>query len=320
LSSGGSLSWNTFLGGTASDHGSSIAVDGSGNVYLAGWSDTTWGSPARAYSSGHDAFTAGLDGNGSLTWNTFLGGTGSDYGHSIAVDRSGNVYVAGSSDATWGSPVNSYSGSTDAFVAKIATAPLPIQLASFTATLATVNTVHLAWTTVTETNNYGFYVQQRATGEQIFADLPNSFVPGHGTTLQPQQYSYIDATVTAGQWSYRLKQIDLDGTVHYTDPVSVEVLTDVKEGSRPTTFVLEQNYPNPFNPTTTIQYSLPMNAHVTLKVFNLLGQEVMTLVDGIQDAGVKSVTADASTLSSGVYLYKLAAGNHVGTRKFMLEK
>jgi hypothetical protein len=94
-------------------------VDGGGNVYVAGRSNAAWGSPVRAYTFGYDAFAAKLSSTGSLTWNTFLGGNGYDYGNSIAVDGSGNVYVAGESDASWGSPVRSYTANYDAFAAKV---------------------------------------------------------------------------------------------------------------------------------------------------------------------------------------------------------
>jgi CSLREA domain-containing protein len=206
-------------------------------------------------------------------------------------------------------------------------AALPIQLATFTASLVSVNSVHLAWTTVTETNNYGFYVQRRASSEQSFVELLNSFVAGHGTTLQPQQYSFSDRDVAAGQWSYRLKQIDLDGTVHYTDPVQVEVLTDVNEGNRPTTFALEQNYPNPFNPSTVISYEVAGvrdqgsgASNVKLAVYDMLGWEVAVLVNERQAPGSHSVRFNASGLASGVYFYRLVAGEFVQTKALMLLK
>jgi hypothetical protein len=120
LGSDGSLTWNTFLGESNYDEGRGIAVDGSGNVYVTGYSEATWGSPERAYTAGYDAWAAGLAGDGSLTWNTFLGGSSGDYGYGLAVDGSGNVYVTGHSRATWGSPVRAYTNRADAFAAKLA--------------------------------------------------------------------------------------------------------------------------------------------------------------------------------------------------------
>ena len=120
VASDGSLTWHTFLGGSGNDRGWAIAVDGRGNVYAGGYGDATWGSPLRAYTSGYDGFAARLASDGTLTWNTFLGGSGNDWGHALAVDGSGDVYVAGRSDATWGSPVRPFtSGGYDAFVAKL---------------------------------------------------------------------------------------------------------------------------------------------------------------------------------------------------------
>ena len=116
------LTWNTFLGGSGYDNGYGIAVDASGNVYVAGSSGATWGSPVRAFTSvtsDSDAFVAKLDSSGSLTWHTFLGGSGYDRVYGIAVDASGNVYVAGSSGATWGSPVRAHTGANDAFAARL---------------------------------------------------------------------------------------------------------------------------------------------------------------------------------------------------------
>jgi hypothetical protein len=86
----------------------------------------------------------------------------------------------------------------------------------------------------------------------------------------------------------------------------------------PQQFLLQQNYPNPFNPTTTIKYQLPAQSHVTLKVFDVLGREVATLLDGVEQAGYKSVTFDASRLSSSVYFYRLQAGNYIETKKLLL--
>jgi hypothetical protein len=119
LDSVGNLVWNTFLGGTSIDESHGISLDDSGNIYVAGYSEATWGSPVNGFSGGWDAFVAKLDNNGILVWHTFLGGAFDDYAVKIALDDSGNIYVTGSSDSTWGSPVNGFSGGWDAFVAKL---------------------------------------------------------------------------------------------------------------------------------------------------------------------------------------------------------
>jgi hypothetical protein len=192
---------------------------------------------------------------------------------------------------------------------------LPITLSSITLHAKGNNAVELKWTTVSEINNYGFEVQRSSDGK-TFTSVVGSFVPGNGTTNLPQAYSYVDAN-PAGSTSYRLKQIDLDGTVNYTESVQLTTTTDVKE-QKPSVFALARNYPNPFNPSTTIRYGLPNKTAVQLSVFNTLGQSVSTLVNGEQEAGYHEVKFDGSGLSSGIYFYRLQAGSFVETRKLVL--
>jgi uncharacterized delta-60 repeat protein len=118
LDSSGTLAWNTFLGGAGPDYGWGAALDGSGNVFVIGTSSSTWGSPVRPYAADDDAFVVRLNSSGTLIWNTFLGGVGTDYGYGVAVDESGNVFVAGYSAASWGWPVRPYTDD-DAFAARL---------------------------------------------------------------------------------------------------------------------------------------------------------------------------------------------------------
>lgn len=172
---------------------------------------------------------------------------------------------------------------------------IPVELTSFVASVSG-NNVNLSWKTATEINNSGFEVQRSNGGE--FKTI--TFIAGKGTTTEPQVYSFVDKGVESGKYSYRLKQIDFDGTSELSSTVEVEVLS-------PKEFYLAQNYPNPFNPSTTINFSLASDSKVTLKIFNILGQEIMTLIDGNYTAGNHKINFDGSSLNSGVYMYRLDA-------------
>ena len=111
--------WLTFLGGNSNDEGRGIVVDASGNIYVTGGSDASWGSPVRAYLGNTDSFVAKLGSDGGLLWNTFLGSSKYDFGHNIAVNAGGNAYVTGVSDASWDTPLRPHSGGSDAFVVKL---------------------------------------------------------------------------------------------------------------------------------------------------------------------------------------------------------
>jgi hypothetical protein len=198
--------------------------------------------------------------------------------------------------------------------------PLPIQLASFTA-VRVEDKVQLTWKTVSEVNNYGFDIQRKSAA----ADWSRiGFVPGHGTTLDPQTYTFQD-DAPSERCEYRLRQIDRNGAVRYYDPISVA--TGVSIAATPGQFKLEQNYPNPFNPTTTIAYVVPevvggrtyeVGGKIRLAVYDLLGREVAVLVDGVQSPGRHEVVFDARNLASGVYVYRLTAGAFSATRKLTI--
>lgn len=205
----------------------------------------------------------------------------------------------------------------------VGTSPLPIQLASFSAAVVNGAHVRLDWSTVSELNNYGFFVERKAQGQTTFTELPNSFIPGNGTTIQSHDYTWTDLNVAPGQYQYRLRQVDLDGTAHYTDPVQVivEVLASAGEIEAPSVFNLAQNYPNPFNPSTRIQFSVEKSGPAALHVFNILGQEIATLYSGFAETGrIYQVDFDASSLTNGVYIYKLSSNEQTSIRKMTLLK
>ena len=186
---------------------------------------------------------------------------------------------------------------------------VPVELTSFAASVNGKN-VNLAWTTTTETNNSGFEVERKST---ISNWQKIGFVNGNGTTTEKQAYAYSDNDIQEGKYSYRLKQVDFDGTFEYSNSVNVEILTPAK-------FELNQNYPNPFNPSTAIKFSLPTAGNVKLSVYNLLGQEVQTLLNGFMEAGVHTVNFNAKNINSGIYLYKLEANGLTSVRKMTLLK
>jgi hypothetical protein len=199
--------------------------------------------------------------------------------------------------------------------------PLPITLSSFTASVNTADGgVKLEWKTASEVGNYGYTVQRKSDGE--YADLAGSFIAGKGTTVEPQSYSYVDKSINgAGTYTYRLKQQDTDGSVHYTQSVVVMLtLADVPEAA-PREFRLSQNYPNPFNPSTKVKFSVESSDRAVVKVYNTLGEEVMTLYDGVAEAGRYYVaTFDAARLASGIYFYRLTTDSKTDVKKMLLVK
>jgi hypothetical protein len=190
---------------------------------------------------------------------------------------------------------------------------LPVQVASYSASVVRDNDVEVSWRTVSEVNNYGFEVYRKRGDAGDWMKV--GFTEGHGTTLTPQSYSYVDREVPFGKYYYRIKQIDLDGTSE------IFPLMEVAVGVSSNKVVLAQNYPNPFNPSTVIDFVVPQSGFATMKIFNILGQEVATLFEGMAVAGnVYSARFDASNLPSGMYFYTLRSGGSVETRRMLLLK
>jgi len=192
--------------------------------------------------------------------------------------------------------------------------PLPVELSSFSASVVG-NAVKLNWRTETEVNKYGFEVERKSVVKDQTSDEWEKlgFVNGNGNSNSPKSYSYEDKNVPSGKYSYRLKQIDNDGQFEYSKTIEVDL-------GAPKKFELSQNYPNPFNPTTTIRFSLPEASTVKLTIYNILGQEIKTLLNEFKESGIHTINFNASELNSGIYIYKLEAGNFVQTRKMTLVK
>ena len=204
-------------------------------------------------------------------------------------------------------------------------ATLPIELASFNAA-SNSNRVKLNWETATEVNNYGFEIERTpfSYGSDISLDKKNwtkvGFVQGHGNSNSYKQYSFIDKPGEGKEFKYRLKQIDLDGNYKYSPEIEVKL-------DAPKDFSVQQNYPNPFNPETKIEFTIPFDNYVRLKVFNIVGKEVATLLDEYKQAGSYTVEFNANSfsnskasLSSGIYFYKIVSGNYSVIKKMILLK
>ena len=207
-------------------------------------------------------------------------------------------------------------------------APLPVELSSFTASVVG-NSIEINWRTETEVNNYGFEIERTSPrpspyegegGEAGRGWEKIGFVNGNGNSNSPKSYSFTDTDVLSGKYSYRLKQIDNDGQFEYSKAIEVAI-------GLPDKFELSQNYPNPFNPTTKIRYSIPRSTEyysvlqdVRLKIYDILSNEVATLVNEQKEPGYYEVEFSASELASGVYLYRLQAGSFISTKKMIVVK
>ena len=196
----------------------------------------------------------------------------------------------------------------------------PVGLASFGADLAEDQVV-LNWATGSQTNNAGWWIERSLDGEAY--EVVGDFVAGAGTSDALLSYNFEDGEVpTAEMVYYRLKQVDLDGTVHFSDPLGVAL------GARfepvPTDFAVNA-YPNPFNPSTTVSYDLPMDAVVTIVIYDAVGQEVRRLVGDQKPAGRYRVQWDARdnlghAVGSGVYIARVKAGSWSASQKMLLLK
>ena len=287
------LNWSLLRSDTLKTYTSVFFVDAN-NGWVTGWAGNI------LYSS-----------NGGTNWSMQVSGTTSNLNSIFFVDNSVG-WAAGSN----GTILKTNNGGT------------PVELISFAANhIKNDNLIELTWSTATETNNSGFEIHRGVYPANSGTQNDNNewkkigFVPGHGTTTETQHYSFTDNDVKPGKCQYKLKQIDYDGTFEYSQIVEVEI-PFVNE------FSLSQNYPNPFNPSTVISYRLPVIGFVTLMVYDILGNEIATLVNEEKPAGEYEVEFNAASLpsrsglalTSGIYFYQLKAGEFIETKKMMLLK
>lgn len=280
---GGANFMATTNGGAA---WAALTVPGTGNISGITGGGTSWWVTRQATSIYEST-------NNGTSWATaYTAGAGSYY----------HITKARTGTAVWG--VRSNGAITKGYGAAV-----PVELASFVAT-SNEGSVVLDWSTATETNNKGFEIERKVDGSE-YSTI--AFVEGNGTSTLVKNYTYTDANLQAGKYTYRLKQIDLDGTSAYSKEVEVDV-------AQISSYALDQNFPNPFNPTTSISYRIPEASDVVIKIYDVMGTEVATLVNGKQEAGAHSVVFDAAKLSSGSYIYTIKAGNFTSTKKMILMK
>ncbi|MGP8328756.1 MAG: T9SS type A sorting domain-containing protein [Methanosarcinaceae archaeon] len=191
--------------------------------------------------------------------------------------------------------------------------PYPVEMTSFEV-IKQENNILLSWQTASESNNYGFEIQRLLGNDWRKID----FVRGNGTTTEPRRYEFIDYSINippgVNELSYRLKQIDTDGSYEYSKIINVAL------SSLPGNTKLSQNYPNPFNPTTNIRFALPEADLVKLGIYNLLGKEIETLVNRVLPAGNHLAEWNAHNRPSGIYFYRLKTDKFEKTMKFILQK
>jgi len=250
--------------------------------------------------------------------NNFSNGWGYALTYYVLQDGQGLKYTgsttAGVSTASnWNSETDA--SSTPGWLNGTGQNALPVELNSFSASVANGSTVNLSWETATEVNNYGFDVE-RSSGNSDWQKI--GFVAGSGNSNSPKEYSFADNPSGGTSFSYRLKQIDVGGSFQYYDPVTV----NLSLSSKPK---LLQNSPNPFNPSTTIKFYTPTTSDVTIKIYDMLGREVTTLINQQTTAGYHIIywngkDSRGENVASGVYLYRLTAGGFSETKKMNLLK
>ena len=175
--------------------------------------------------------------------------------------------------------------------------------------------VKLDWKTESEVNNYGFEIERKVSSIQSSDSKYEKigFVNGSGNSNSPKNYFFADNSIETGKYLYRLKQIDNDGKFEYSNAIEIDF-------GAPIEYTLNQNYANPFNPSTVISFSLRVAALVTLKIYDVLGNEVATILNSEKPAGVYEIEFNASELTSGIYFYQINSGAYTQTKKMLLIK
>ena len=192
--------------------------------------------------------------------------------------------------------------------------PTPVELASFTSSVSGRDVI-LSWTTSSEINNSGFEVEKSSVKFQMSNEWSKvGFVQGIGNSEAVNNYEFTEKGLNTGKYKYRLKQIDFNGNFKY-----YELTGEVNIGI-PDKYELSQNYPNPFNPVTNLEFGISKLGFVSLKIYDVIGRELVTLVNEIKEPGYYKIKFNGSNLASGVYFYRMTAGEFIAVKKFVVLK
>lgn len=235
--------------------------------------------------------------NGGLNWYNQSSSTNNDLYCVCFTNQDVGYCVGGASESIYLKTINGGGG------------VLPVELTYFTGQAENQKIV-LKWKTASELNNNGFEIQ-RKDSKSDFRTI--GFVQGGGTTSIPKEYFYSDYNLSSEKYFYKLKQIDFNGRYEYSNVIEIDFLSIDK-------FTLEQNFPNPFNPSTKIIYQLPLANEVSLKVYDVLGNEVATIVNEYKEAGRYEAQFNGSELTSGIYFYELKTGKYTENKKMIILK
>jgi hypothetical protein len=246
--------------------------------------------------------------NGS-SWEALGSGT-NNIVYTMASDGQGNIFVGGL--FTTAGNLSSYR-----FAQLSTSTPLPVELSSFSA-YKLENSIRLSWNTQTEVNNFGFEVERKIEGSNAHSHWQKlGFIQGNGNSNIQRSYNFVDDLKNTKEKLknmiyYRLKQLNNDGSFTYSNEIFITL--------HPVSSTLLQNYPNPFNPSTRIQYSVDKNQRITIKVYDVIGNEIAKLVDEIQQPGIYTITLDGNKLPTGTYFYTLITEDKTTSKKMILLK
>jgi hypothetical protein len=285
----GNCLWAKQYGGIYVDMGNSISRDLTGNLYVTGSCRVTssFGSVQITSYGLDDMFIAKLDSEGNCLWAKHAGSVNFDYGFGVSVDVNGNSYIVGTfeGDASFDSIKKTSSGGDDIFVSKY--------------------------------NPDGNCIWTMQAGGDYF-DNGKDHVYGISINNNGNIFFVGDFAQLASFDSIHISSNYVGGYIAMISDKPTGIINN--KTSNPDKYSLCQNYPNPFNPITVISYSLPSASTIKLILFNTLGQEVKTLENGYKNAGNYTINFNATNLPSGIYFYKLEAGQFTQVKKMMLLK